>query len=80
MVAGACVFALLAAFAGWLPAWAPGGLIIAAIVTNRALIAFFAARRGPLFAIGAFLFHQFQYLYSSAAFALALALHLFRAR
>jgi hypothetical protein len=50
-------------------------LIAIALFANGQLIAFFAAKRGLLFAAGALLFHQLYYLYSSAAFAYATVRH-----
>lgn len=46
-------------------------LVIAlSVVLNGGLLAFFLQRRGPLFALGAFVFHQIHLLYSAATYAL----------
>lgn len=75
-MAGIVAFAL-----GWLPAWALATLAALLIAANGRFLAFFARTRGVLFAARAFLFHQFYYAYSSAAFAFATAMHyLARAR
>lgn len=74
-LAGLTSLALIAALPGWLPAWIPAVLIAIALFANGQLIAFFTAKRGLLFAAGAFLFHQLYYLYSSAAFAYATVRH-----
>jgi glycosyltransferase involved in cell wall biosynthesis len=76
VLAAAWMMALIGAFAAWLPYWVPGALIGAALIGNRRLVAFFAARKGIAFAAGAFLFHQFYYLYSSLSFVFALVQHL----
>jgi hypothetical protein len=64
------VFAL--ALAGMLarvvPIWVPLVLFAAAIGANAHLFALFRRANGTLFALGAILFHQFHYLYASAAF------------
>ena len=74
-LAGLTLLALITALPGWLPPWLPGALIVVAVLANWRLIAFFAVKRGVLFSAGAFLFHQLYYLYSSAAFAYAVAGH-----
>ncbi|MEO8523288.1 MAG: glycosyltransferase [Caldimonas sp.] len=76
VLAAAWMLALGAALAGWAPAWLPLVLVAAALVGNRHLVAFFAARRGVAFATGAFLYHQFYYVYSSLSFAAAVTQHL----
>lgn len=68
--------AIVAALAGWLPAWAAIAMVAATVFANRALIGFFSARGGIWFALRAFLFHQFYYLYSSASFAAAAVQHM----
>jgi len=75
-LAGLALLTLIAAIPGWVPLWLPAASIIAVTFANRRLIGFFAARRGAWFALGALCFHQFYYLYSSAAFACAVASHL----
>jgi glycosyltransferase involved in cell wall biosynthesis len=64
--------------AGAVPAWIPLAALAVAAVANAELIRFFATQRGALFAAGAFLYHQFYYLYSSAAFAYVGARHFLR--
>lgn len=72
---------------GWMlgvPTWAAGvistSLLVAAVavsaLANWQLIRFFYTRRGPSFAARAFLYHQFYYVYSSAAFAYVTVEHL----
>jgi hypothetical protein len=60
---------LTAALVGAVPMTVPGALVLAAFAANARLVARFARARGPLFALGAGLFHQFHYLYASAGFA-----------
>ena len=43
-------------------------LVVAAIASNAHLFALFVRAKGFPFALGAILFHQFAYLYASAAF------------
>jgi glycosyltransferase involved in cell wall biosynthesis len=57
--------------AGWIPAWSLGGLLLMLIAANWTFVAFFVRTRGVVFAVRAFLFHQFYYAYSSSAFAFA---------
>jgi glycosyltransferase involved in cell wall biosynthesis len=75
VLAALCALSVPAAIASWAPFWAPAALIGATAVANRELIAFFAARRGTGFALRAFFFHQIYYLYSTASFAAAAAMH-----
>lgn len=70
MLASIVVWAL-----GGIAPWFLGVLLAVVIAANAGFLAFFSRTRGPLFAARAFLFHQFYYLYSSAAFALATAEH-----
>jgi glycosyltransferase involved in cell wall biosynthesis len=72
---GAVLLSALLWALGWLSGWVPVALIAALIAANASFIAFFARTRGPFFALRAFWFHQIYYLYSSAAFAAALAGH-----
>jgi len=46
-----------------------------ALLVNKDIVGLFYQRKGLLFSIGGFLFHQFYYLYSSAAFVWALIEH-----
>jgi glycosyltransferase involved in cell wall biosynthesis len=75
-LAAAWMLAVGAALIGWAPPWLPIVLVAAALVGNRRLVAFFAARRGIVFAAGAFVFHQFYYVYSGLSFAAAVVQHL----
>jgi GT2 family glycosyltransferase len=62
---------ILGWIAGLLPwAW-PVIALFCAGAANYPLIAFFVRRHGLLFAVRAFLFHQFYYLYSSASYVFA---------
>jgi len=75
LVAGLTVLATLAWAFGlvsslWPVAWAATGAWM-----NRGFVGFFLRLRGLLFAARAYLFHQFYYLYSSAAFACATLMH-----
>ena len=60
---------LLAGLAAFIAPFAlPAALLVAAIAANAPLFALFARANGYAFALGAILFHQFHYLYASAAF------------
>jgi glycosyltransferase involved in cell wall biosynthesis len=76
LLALVCLLALLA----WAVGVIPSSLLVAAIagtaLANLKLVRFFHAQRGPLFAARAVLYHQFYYIYSSAAFAYAALEHL----
>lgn len=50
-------------------------IALAVLVINKEIVTLFYRRKGFLFSIGGFLFHQFYYLYSSTAFVWALAEH-----
>ena len=67
-LAGLLVIVLICALSGLLPWWIALAAGIAVAVANRQLFAFFYRRKGLGFALGATLFHQIYYLYSSAAF------------
>jgi glycosyltransferase involved in cell wall biosynthesis len=73
LIAGVTVLCLGAAAIGLLRPAVAGLAVLLSLVANFAFLGFFARRRGLLFATRAFLFHQLYYLYSSAAFATALA-------
>ncbi len=60
---------------GLLNGWTVATLAGVLIAANANFLAFFLRMRGPLFAVRAFLFHQFYYCYSSAAFAFATIEH-----
>lgn len=78
LLALALMAAILVWAAGWAPWPVPATMLAGGLFANRELLGFFAARRGWLFAAGAFAYHQLYYLYSSASFAAALGLHLWR--
>ena len=63
---------VLISVAGWLarllPGWIPIALVAAAIGANWQLFQLFREANGTWFALGAILFHQFHYVYASAAF------------
>ncbi|MEO8485004.1 MAG: glycosyltransferase [Betaproteobacteria bacterium] len=59
---------LVATLSGAIPPLVPVFLTLAALAANARLLARLLRARGPLFALGAGLFHQFYYLYASAAF------------
>ncbi len=62
-----------AAIVGLVPAGLPAAFLAASLVAGADLLKFFVRSRGALMAAGAFLYHQVYYLYSSGAYALALA-------
>lgn len=68
-LAGLLALSIGAAPLGLVPLWTPLALAGAAAAANAELVAMFTRKRGPLFALGAILFHQVYYLYSTAAFA-----------
>jgi hypothetical protein len=59
----------------WSSPWLLLVVLAALGVANARFLVFFARARGPLFALGALLFHQLYYGYSSASFASALVKH-----
>jgi glycosyltransferase involved in cell wall biosynthesis len=67
-----------AAAAGFIPTWLPMSILIASAFANRELIRYFDERRGAVFAMRAFLYHQVYYVYSSTAFACATLAHVLR--
>lgn len=67
-LAGLLTLSLPAAAFGFAPWWSPLALFAIALAANAELTAMFTRKRGPLFAIAAMAFHQFYYLYSTAAF------------
>ncbi|MGZ5095412.1 MAG: glycosyltransferase [Burkholderiales bacterium] len=75
LLALGCVLGLLA----WAADVIPWSLLLAAVagaaLANLKLIRFFHTQRGPIFAARAVLYHQFYYMYSSAAFAYAALEH-----
>jgi GT2 family glycosyltransferase len=68
-VALGLIASLFLALVGLLPAWTLPVLFLIGSLLNLSLLALFCRRNGPLFALGALLFHQVYYLYSSLAFA-----------
>ena len=78
-LAAASLLALAGWAAGWLGPWPAVAGLAACLAANRSLIAFFVARRGPWFGVRAFLYHQFYYLYSSAAFGYVTLRHVMQA-
>lgn len=64
--------------AGWLGPWPFAIATAVCVAANRDLLQFFVSKRGPWFGLRAFAYHQFYYLYSSAAFAYSSLLHLLR--
>jgi GT2 family glycosyltransferase len=61
--------AVLLVVLGRLTPWSLPPILFLSILSNHSLFSFFRRRNGPLFAVGALLFHQVYYLYSSLAFA-----------
>lgn len=59
-----------------IPLWLPVAAVAGSALANLELINFFSTQRGALFAVRAFLYHQFYYVYSLAAFACASLRHL----
>ena len=49
--------------------WAPLAAFVGAVAVNWKLFSFFSACKGPFYAVGALLFHQVYYVYSTAAYA-----------
>jgi len=75
VAAGVFVLVFLAAIAGWL-SWIAVPVILTILVAlNVDFLRFFIHQRGPRFALGAFGYHQFYYLYSMAAFTYAWSEH-----
>lgn len=69
LLAGLFVLAVGASFLPGVHAWTAPVALAAIALANLELVRLFARRKGPLFALGGLLFHQFYYLYSGAAFA-----------
>lgn len=81
VAAGVFILALLSTIAGWLSWTIALFLLVLLLVLNQEFLRFFIQQRGIRFALGAFAYHQFYYLYSMAAFAYAwLELHFKKAR
>ena len=66
----ACLGALsvLTSITGLTPWWAPAVPLASAFIANLELCDLLQRRKGLLFALGGLLFHQFYYLYSTAAY------------
>lgn len=56
------------AVSGLAPWWAAAAMLAVVVAANFRLLAFFTRRKGLPFGLGALLFHQFYYVYSSAAY------------
>jgi cellulose synthase/poly-beta-1,6-N-acetylglucosamine synthase-like glycosyltransferase len=63
-----CTLSIVTSLSGLTSWWAPPLLLAFAFAANLELLALFQRRKGWLFAIGGLLFHQFYYLYSTAAY------------
>ena len=61
-------FAVVASLVGVMPWWLPAVVLSTALAANLELFVLFQRRNGLLFALGGILFHQFYYLYSTAAY------------
>ena len=70
-LAGLFFLSLAAILAGLIPWWIAPLVFVATLLVNLQLARLFLRRKGVVFAIAAMLFHQFYYLYSSAAFVYA---------
>jgi GT2 family glycosyltransferase len=77
-LAAAFFLTLFLAIAGILPLWTPAVPLLGGFVSNSSLFTLFYRCNGPLFAIGALLFHQVYYLYSSLAFLWCYLVHWLR--
>lgn len=69
VLAGLFLLSIPIAIAGVVPLWVPVIMLGFAIGANAHLFRYFMARKGIVFALGALVFHQLYYCYSSAAFA-----------
>ena len=67
-LAGLFFLVVFAAIAGLLPGWTVAVALIVVTIANLQLVRLFYQRKGLLFAFMGLAFHQFYYLYSSAAF------------
>lgn len=67
-LAGILFLVLLAALFGWLPWWTVMLMVASVMLVNHKLLSLFYKRKGLLFTLMGIGFHQFYYLYSSAAF------------
>lgn len=71
-LAGLVFLTLFAMLSGWLPWWSAFVMFAIAITANYKLFLLFYRRKGLLFALMGLAYHQFYYLYSSAAFVYCL--------
>lgn len=68
VLAGLLFLTVFAAIPGFIPWWPALIVLVLALISNKQLFTLFYRRKGLLFAIGGFAFHQLYYLYSSLAF------------
>lgn len=68
-IAGLFALSLLVVVLGLASPWLIILALFVALVANKDITVLFFRRKGFLFAVGAFLFHQLYYLYSAGAFA-----------
>ena len=68
LIACLCALFIVTSFVGLTSWWMPISLLGMAFAANLELFALFLRRNGLLFAHGGLLFHQFYYLYSTAAY------------
>ncbi len=69
VLAGFFFLSIAVSVLGLAPWWIPFILLGLTFAFNARLLLMFNRKRGPLFAAGALLFHQFYYIYSTTAFA-----------
>ena len=69
VIAGLFTLSLLMLITGIVPFYIFILMTFLTLYANKDITMLFYRRKGLLFAIGGFLFHQFYYLYSSTAFA-----------
>ena len=67
-IAWMLAFAVVTSLVGVMPWWLPAMVLSTALAANLELFGLFQRRNGLLFALGGILFHQFYYLYSTAAY------------
>lgn len=68
VVAWTLPFAILMSLAGVIPWWTPALVLSMVFAASPKLFALFRRRNGLAFALGAILFHQFYYIYSTTTF------------
>lgn len=69
VIAALFTLSLLAVVLGLIHVWFVAISLLAVLLANKDITLFFYRTKGAFFALGALLFHQVYYLYSSAAFA-----------